>query len=139
MDEKNGMITAPEPAQEANSTPAVSFTEEEIGRLRAEHEEKLRQVRIEGEVRFVLARMGARNPAVAAKALDLTGVTADDSGVAGVEDSVKRLMASDPYLFSGGPMAPSGRESSSGGVHGESRRNPDTMSDREYYDMILKR
>lgn len=106
--------------------------------VKAAYEEKLRQVRIDGEVRFVLARMGARNPAVAAKALDLTGVAADENGVTGVEDSVKRLMASDPYLFGAVQMAPSGGESSSGGVHGETRRDPDTMSDREYYDMILK-
>ncbi|MBR4959569.1 MAG: phage scaffolding protein [Clostridia bacterium] len=107
--------------------------------LKAEHEEKLRQVRIDGEVRYVLARMGAKNPALAAKALDLSGVQADENGVSGVEESVKRLMSSDPYLFGFGQMAPSGHEASSGAVHGESRRDPDTLSDREYYDMLLKR
>lgn len=107
--------------------------------LRAEHEKELRQVRIDGEVRYVLARMGARNPALAAKALDLSGVEADENGVSGVEDSVKRLMTSDPYLFGFGQMTPSGREGSSGAVHGGSHRDPDTLSDRDYYDMILKR
>ena len=113
--------------------------EDALVKLQAEHEAKLRQVRIDGEVRYVLARMGAKNPALAAKALDLTGVQADENGVSGVEESVRRLMGSDPYLFGFGQMAPVGRESSSGAVHGESRRDPDTLSDREYYDMLLKR
>ncbi len=112
---------------------------EEIGQLQEAHAAELRQVRIDGEVRYVLARMGARNPVLAAKALDLSGVTADENGVAGVEESVKRLMLSDPYMFGPVQMAPSGGENSSGGVHGGYRRDPDTLSDREYYDMVLKK
>ena len=112
---------------------------EEIGQLQEAHAAALRQVRIDGEVRYVLARMGARNPVLAAKALDLSGVTADENGVAGVEESVKQLMLSDPYMFGPVQMAPSGGENSSGGVHGGYRRDPDTLSDREYYDMVLKK
>ena len=112
---------------------------EAVARLKAEHEQQLRQVRIDGEVRYLLARMGAKNPALAARALDLTGVQADENGVSGVEEAVRRLMGSDPYLFGFGQMTPSGHEASSGAVHGESRRDPDTLSDREYYDMLLKR
>ena len=84
----------------------------------------------------MLARMGAKNPALAAKALDLSGVQADENGVTGVEESVKQLMASDPYLF-GIQMPQSGGEHSSGGVHGAARRDPNGMSDKEYYAMVM--
>lgn len=105
-------------------------------RLLAEQEEKLRQVRIDGEVRYVLAKMGAKNPTLAAKVLDLTGVQADDEGVIGVEEAVQQLMATDPYLF-GLSMGPVGGERSSGGKHGGGRRDPANMSDKEYYAYVM--
>lgn len=108
----------------------------ETERLKAEHAAQLRQVRIDGEVRYMLARMGAKNPALAAKALDLSGVEADENGVTGVEESVRALMASDPYLF-GIHMPQPGGEHSSGGTHGAARRDPNGMSDREYYAMVM--
>lgn len=107
-----------------------------VTRLKEEHAEELRQVRIDGEVRYMLAKMGAKNPALAAKALDLSGVQADGETVTGVEEAVKQLMGTDPYLF-GIHMGPVGGEHSSGGVHGAARRDPDGMSDREYYAMKL--
>lgn len=137
MDETKEILPAETGAAADTDTAAVE--DDALAKLKAEHEEKLRQVRIDGEVRYMLARMGAKNPALAAKALDLTGVQADEGGVSGVEESVKRLMASDPYLFGFGRMAASGGEASSGTAHGEYRRDPDTLSDREYYDMLLKR
>lgn len=109
---------------------------ETIEQLQAAHEAKLRQVRIDGEVRYVLAKMGAKNPALAAKVLDLSRVQADDEGVVGVEEAVQQLMVSDPYLF-GLSMGPVGGERSSGGIHGTPRRDPGSMSDREYYAMVM--
>lgn len=84
----------------------------------------------------MLAKMGAKNPALAAKALDLSGVDADENGVTGVEESVKQLMESDPYLF-GIQIPQPGGGHSSGGVHGAARRDPSGMSDAEYYAMVL--
>ena len=128
--------TVQTPVPEVAAETAAAPEQSETDRLKAEHAEKLRQVRIEGEVRYMLAKMGARNPALAAKALDLSGVEADEHGVTGVEESVKQLMASDPYLF-GIHMPPSGGEYSSGGAHGAARRDPNGMSDREYYAMVM--
>lgn len=121
------------------SAEAATVPAEEVTRLREEHAETLRQVRIQGEVRYVLARMGAKNPDMAAKALDLTAVTVHETAVTGVEDAVRKLMNSDPYLFGMVNVSPSGGEGSSGGRHGENRPDPQTLSDREYYDMILGR
>lgn len=134
-----GTTAAPSPETFPGTVPETTPAADEIARLREAHEKELREVRIQGEVRYVLARMGAKNPGMAAKAVDLSAVTADENGVAGVEDAVRRLMHSDPYLFGTVPMAQSGREGSSGGIHGETRRDPETLSDREYYDMLLKR
>ena len=128
--------TVQNPGQDTVTAEAAAPVQSETDRLKAEHAETLRQVRIDGEVRYMLARMGAKNPALAAKALDLSGVQADENGVTGVEESVKQLMASDPYLF-GIQMPQSGGEHSSGGVHGAARRDPNGMSDKEYYAMFM--
>ena len=128
--------TVQNPGQDTVTAEAAAPVQSETDRLKAEHAETLRQVRIDGEVRYMLARMGAKNPALAAKALDLSGVQADENGVTGVEESVKQLMASDPYLF-GIQMPQSGGEHSSGGVHGAARRDPNGMSDKEYYAMVM--
>ena len=132
MEENREGQVSPETAETDGSSAAVEA-------LNAAHAEEVRKLRIDGEVRVMLTRMGARNPAVAAKALDLSAVSADENGISGVEESVKRLMESDPYLFGVMPHTPLGRDSSSGAAHGESRREPDTLSDREYYDMILRK
>lgn len=113
-----------------------SVPTESVEQLLAEQEEKLRQVRIDGEVRYVLAKMGAKNPTLAAKVLDLSRVQADDEGVIGVEEAVQQLMVSDPYLF-GHAMGPVGGERSSGGKHGGGRRDPASMSDKEYYAYVM--
>ena len=127
--------TVQNPAAEETAETAAQV-QSETERLKAEHAEKLRQVQIDGEVRYMLAKMGARNPALAAKALDLSGVQATEDGVTGVEESVRALMASDPYLF-GMHLPPAGGEHSSGGVHGAARRDPNSMSDKEYYAMVM--
>jgi len=127
--------TVQNPAAEETAETAAQV-QSETERLKAEHAEKLRQVQIDGEVRYMLAKMGARNPALAAKALDLSGVQATEDGVTGVEESVRALMASDPYLF-GVHLPPAGGEHSSGGVHGAARRDPNSMSDKEYYAMVM--
>jgi len=127
--------TVQNPAAEETAETAAQV-QSETERLKVEHAEKLRQVQIDGEVRYMLAKMGARNPALAAKALDLSGVQATEDGVTGVEESVRALMASDPYLF-GVHLPPAGGEHSSGGVHGAARRDPNSMSDKEYYAMVM--
>lgn len=127
--------TVQNPAAEETAETAAQV-QSETERLKAEHAEKLRQVQIDGEVRYMLAKMGARNPALAAKELDLSGVQATEDGVTGVEESVRALMASDPYLF-GVHLPPAGGEHSSGGVHGAARRDPNSMSDKEYYAMVM--
>lgn len=129
--------TVQNPQAAAETTePAAIPEQSETDRLKAEHAAQLRQVRIDGEVRYMLAKMGAKNPALAAKALDLSGVEATEEGITGVEESVRQLMASDPYLF-GIHMPPAGGEHSSGGVHGAARRDPNGMSDKEYYAMVM--
>ena len=128
------MVPAEKQAPAVEEAPAAE--KDTVTRLKEEHAEELRQVRIDGEVRYMLAKMGAKNPALAAKALDLSGVQADGETVTGVEEAVKQLMGTDPYLF-GIHMGPVGGEHSSGGVHGAARRDPDGMSDREYYAMKL--
>lgn len=128
------MVPAEKQAPAVEEAPAAE--QDTVARLQEKHAEELRQVRIDGEVRYMLAKMGAKNPALAAKALDLSGVQADGETVTGVEEAVKQLMGTDPYLF-GIHMGPVGGEHSSGGVHGAARRDPDGMSDREYYAMKL--
>ena len=128
------MVPAEKQAPAVEEAPAAE--QDTVARLQEKHAEELRQVRIAGEVRYMLAKMGAKNPALAAKALDLSGVQADGETVTGVEEAVKQLMGTDPYLF-GIHMGPVGGEHSSGGVHGAARRDPDGMSDREYYAMKL--
>lgn len=132
--------TVQNPVSENTSAGVADMAESgepsDVTRLKAEHAAQLRQVRIDGEVRYMLAKMGAKNPALAAKALDLSGVEADEDSITGVEESVKRLMASDPYLF-GMQMPQSGGERSSGGIHGMARRDPNGMSDKEYYAMVM--
>ena len=126
-------------AEESPKTGEISGEDyaQQIARLRKEHSAAMDKVRIDGEVRYVLAKMGARNPALAAKALDMSGVQVNADTVSGVEESVKKLMASDPYLFgSGNLLPPTGKEGSTGGVHGVSERDPETLSDGEYYRMI---
>lgn len=128
------MVPAEKQAPAVEEAPAAE--QDTVAQLQEKHAEELRQVRIDGEVRYMLAKMGAKNPALAAKALDLSGVQADGETVTGVEEAVKQLMGTDPYLF-GIHMGPVGGEHSSGGVHGAARRDPDGMSDREYYAMKL--
>ncbi len=125
-----------EPEQNGQVLEDGTATDVDVQQLLQQQEEKLRQVRIDGEVRYMLAKMGAKNPTLAAKVLDLSAVQVRDDGVVGVEESVKRLMATDPYLF-GHTMGPVGGERSSGGVHGGDRRDPNGMSDREYYAMVM--
>lgn len=138
MDERNDLME-PEQNEQVLDEGTVILPEKEtvdVLQLLEQQEAKLRQVRIDGEVRYMLAKMGAKNPTLAAKVLDLSAVQVDDNGVIGVEESVKRLMATDPYLF-GRPLGPVGGERSSGGVHGGDRRDPNGMSDREYYAMVM--
>lgn len=138
MDERNDLME-PEQNEQVLEDSTVILPEKEtvdVLQLLEAQEAKLRQVRIDGEVRYMLAKMGAKNPTLAAKVLDLSAVQVDDNGVVGVEESVKRLMATDPYLF-GHTLGPVGGERSSGGVHGGDRRDPNGMSDREYYAMVM--
>lgn len=138
MDERNDLME-PEQNEQVLDDGTVILPEKEtvdVLQLLEAQEAKLRQVQIDGEVRYMLAKMGAKNPTLAAKVLDLSAVQVDDNGVAGVEESVKRLMATDPYLF-GHTLGPVGGERSSGGVHGGDRRDPNGMSDREYYAMVM--
>lgn len=138
LDERNDLME-PEQNEQVLDAGTVILPEKEtvdVLQLLEAQEAKLRQVQIDGEVRYMLAKMGAKNPTLAAKVLDLSAVQVDDNGVVGVEESVKRLMATDPYLF-GHTLGPVGGERSSGGVHGGDRRDPNGMSDREYYAMVM--
>ncbi len=138
MDERNDLME-PEQNEQVLDEGTVILPEKEtvdVLQLLEQQEAKLRQVRIDGEVRYMLAKMGAKNPTLAAKVLDLSAVQVDDNGVVGVEEAVQRLMATDPYLF-GHTLGPVGGERSSGGVHGGDRRDPNGMSDREYYAMVM--
>lgn len=138
LDERNDLME-PEQNEQVLDEGTVILPEKEtvdVLQLLEQQEAKLRQVRIDGEVRYMLAKMGAKNPTLAAKVLDLSAVQVDDNGVVGVEEAVQRLMATDPYLF-GHTLGPVGGERSSGGVHGGDRRDPNGMSDREYYAMVM--
>ncbi len=143
-DEKN-MNTEVEAAKE----PAAAVTKEKepakelqyaanIAKIQAAHAEELAETRRTGEVRYQLALMGAINPDLAVRALDMDGVTVEGDRVIGAEESVRRLMETDPYLFDVHP-APMGGQHSTGAMYSESPRNPDTLSDNEYYAVILKR
>lgn len=129
MEGQNGMETAVVAQVAADGSV-------DMAQLVEEQAAKLRQVQIDGEVRYMLAKMGAKNPALAAKVLDLSSVQVGEGGVTGVEESVRQLMESDPYLF-GRTMQPVGGETSSGGVHGGAGRDPAGMSDKEYYAMMM--
>ena len=97
--------------------------------------EELRMARLDGEVRVALTAMGARNARLAAKAIDYGKLAlAEEGTVTGLEEQLAALSQSDPYLFA----APETHRQSTGTEHGKSTKDPDDMTDAEYYRWRMK-
>jgi len=144
METEQKLTPAAESSAVSENSTEVALAEDRLTALENAHREALSQVRLEGEVRYILARKGAKNPDLAAKTVDLSKVQVTQDGIFGVEEAVERLIRSDPYLF--GTEMPahafSGKlvvgESSTGAVHGSVSRDPESMSDAEYYRTVCK-
>ncbi len=139
MNEKQEMTegmagTVPAMTEPMEAPGAEAQPDAETAKLR----EDMAALRKESAVLYQLALMDAHNPKAAVRVLDMSGVTVEGDRVIGAEESVCRLMETDPYLFDLHP-APMGGERSTGAVHGESPRNPEALSDSEYYAVLLKK
>lgn len=63
-------------------------------------EAALKQTRIENAATLAAAKLGVIDPAAAIKLMDQSSITVSDDGtISGVEDAVKALQQSSPYLF----------------------------------------
>lgn len=93
-------------------------------------DEALRYAKLDGEVRVALTAMGAKNARLAAKAIDYSKLDfGEDGAVTGLEEQISALSKSDPYLF----REPETRRITTGSEHGKTARDPDDMTDAEYY------
>jgi len=129
------------PAEETDPAAGLKAAyEAKLTRMQEEHRAALERARVDSEVKLTLVRLGARNPALAAKAVDLSGITVDEAGVNGVRESVERLRESDPYLFAPQGNSTFSREEDlplpTGGIHGTVRRDPADLPDSEYYKTV---
>ncbi len=139
MEEKQEMTEVAEAAvpvlAEAAEAPAAEEkADAEVAKLQAD----MADLRKESAVLYQLALMGAHNPKAAVRVLDMSGVAVEGDRVIGAEESVCRLMETDPYLFALRPAAMGGG-TSTGAVHGEGPRDTEALSDSEYYAVVLKK
>lgn len=73
----------------------------EIEALNAEHAAELAKVRLDCAVEIALVKAGAKNPRAVRALIELPEGTSVGSGgvVAGLDDAIGAVRASDPYLF----------------------------------------
>ncbi len=93
----------------------------------AAHRKELDGICISHALERGLERLGAKNADLVRRAIRLETVSVENGKVVGLDEQLSALQASDPYLF---------RERETvrtGGEHGQSFRDPDSMSDADFY------
>ena len=137
MDETK-MTNTPEtelpPAEEKVPTEADTLREQ-IRQMEEKHTADLARMQIEHETKYALARMGAKNPALAAKVLDMSAITYGEEGICGLKEQLDKLRISDPYLFH---STAEGEKTATGLSHGTPFADPDSMTDAEYYRLVRR-
>lgn len=132
------MTSTPEteiPQAEETVSPEVLALREQIRRMEENHTADLQKMQIEHETKYALTRMGAKNPSLAAKVLDMSAITIDNDGIHGLNEQLDKLRVSDPYLFS----STADREKTATGIsHGTPFADPDSMTDAEYYRFVRR-
>lgn len=97
---------------------------------REKHREELAGVRAKSALREELLRGGAYNPTLAIRAVDPSDMTGDDEQLrSAAAEKIKRLRASEPYLFRGAETT----AVTTGLAHAGARLDEDDLSDSEYY------
>ena len=132
------MTSTPEteiPQAEETVSPEVLALREQIRRMEENHTADLQKMQIEHETKYALTRMGAKNPSLAAKVLDMSAITIDNDGIHGLNEQLDKLRVSDPYLFG----STADREKTATGIsHGTPFADPDNMTDAEYYRFVRR-
>lgn len=120
---------------EETVSPEVLALREQIRRMEENHTADLQKMQIEHETKYALTRMGAKNPSLAAKVLDMSAITIDNDGIHGLNEQLDKLRVSDPYLFG----STADREKTATGIsHGTPFADPDNMTDAEYYRFVRR-
>lgn len=92
--------------------------------------EEIRKAKLDGEVKVALAKMGAINVQLAAKAINFEKLDFTEDGVVtGLDDQLLSLSKSDPYLFEANEKQV---------VKRDVVVDSDDMTDEEYYRTRLK-
>ena len=122
------------PAEEAVS-PEVAALQEKIRLMEESHTADLQKMQIAHETKYALTRMGAKNPSLAAKVLDMSAITIDNDGIHGLNEQLDKLRLSDPYLF----HSTADKEKTATGIpHGTPFADPENMTDAEYYRFVRR-
>ncbi len=100
--------------------------------LRADYEERIRDLATTAALERELDRAAVRNRDVVSRLIDFSAVTVDENGVHGITEQVASLRQSDPYLFA--DPAPR-RPIRSGLPHAAAPTDPDSLDDAAYYKM----
>ncbi len=80
---------------------------ERLNGIIAERDRSIETIRKQGRLSLMLRESGARNPDVLMRMIDIDKVQEKDGKVTGLDEQLKALKASDPYLFNDVP-APRG-------------------------------
>ena len=100
--------------QRTRDLEAAGSYKGEIERLNgiiAERDRSIENIRKQGRLCVMLRVSGARNPDVLMRMIDIDRVQEKDGKVTGLEEQLKALKASDPYLFSDTPAPRGGVDS----------------------------
>ena len=119
--------------EEEDSRQEIAALKEQIRVLEENHASQLQKLQIAHETTFALAKMGARNPALAARILDMDAITMDKDGLHGLTEQLEKLRISDPYLFHN--TTEKGRNAT-GLSHGLPFPDGENMTDAEYYRFV---
>ena len=127
--------TAEAPQAEENISQEVAALQEQIRLMEMNHAADLQKMQIENETKYALTKMGAKNPVLAAKVLDMSAITIDNDGIHGLNEQLDKLRVSDPYLF----HSTADREKTATGLsHGTPFADPENMTDAEYYRFVRR-
>ncbi|MBQ7922293.1 MAG: phage scaffolding protein [Clostridia bacterium] len=138
--EENNMTGAAEETgavseAEENVSPEVAALQEQIRLMEKNHTADLQKMQIEHETKYALTRMGAKNPSLAAKVLDMSAITMDNDGIHGLNEQLDKLRVSDPYLFHN---TGDKEKIATGTSHGTPFADPESMTDAEYYRFVRR-
>ena len=84
----------------------------------ADRDKAVERIRKESRISGRLRGIGARNPDVLLRMLDLDQITEEQGKLAGLEEQIQALKASDPYLFADSTAPKGGLDGAPGGSSG---------------------